>query len=171
MRAYGNAVALMLVAAAPAPPRTELLIRAVDEAGRPARLTRAGIYFDGWGGSDLTLLPHERSSVRVGLDRDAACALDGALCASFLTFSARLLLEAEGLAPISSNLFEWLPETPPGSGQVTIRLPRAAPIRISRGQRREITVVFRERRSRTLQLVDPSGAPLQGARVTVHDFF
>ena len=163
--------AVVVVAVSPTAP-TELLIRAVDEAGHPVRLTRAGVYFDTWGGDEATPLPGMSTSVRVQLDRAGACALTPVLCANHPTFAARLLLEAEGLAPISSDLFDWMIDAPAlAAPPVTIRFPRAAPIRLARGEQRDVTLVFRRPRPRSLQLVDPAGAPVTGARVSVWNVY
>jgi hypothetical protein len=155
-------------------PRTELVIRAVDEAGAPVRLTRADVYFDVWGGADVTHLPHDETSVRVHLDREGACRLEPAICANWPTFSARLILEARGLAPISSDLFDWMNE--PGASidsppPITVRFPGAAPLRIRPGSRRDITLTFRRKQPRSIRLVDRSGAPVADARVDVRNFF
>jgi hypothetical protein len=156
-------------------PRTELVIRAVDEAGAPVRLTRADVYFDVWGGGDVTHLPHDETSVRVHLDREGACRLEPGICADWPTFSARLILEARGLAPISSDLFDWMnaagPLSESTSRAVTIRFPGAAPLRIRAGARRDITLTFRRRQPRSIRLVDRSGAPVTDAVVKVWNFF
>lgn len=166
-------VAALGAAALPAAP-TELLIRAVDESGRPVQLTRADVYFDVWGGGDVTRLAHSGSgnSVRVELDRAAACTPEPALCANHPTFQARLLLEAEGLAPISSELFDWMVDplggpTPP----VSIRFPRNGPLVLERGERRDVTLIFRKTQPRSLHLVDPAGAPVPGVRVSLRNVF
>jgi len=152
---------------------TSLVIRAVDESGRSVRLTRADVYFDVWGGNGVTHLSRGAASVRIGLDREFACRLEPALCAVHPRFSARILLEAEGLAPISSNLFEWMTATTDVKGvpPVEIAFPGGAPLRFRPGTRRDITIRFRPRHPRTLRVVGPSGAPVAGARVTVKNFF
>ena len=125
-------------------PPTELVIRAVDESGTAVRLTRTDVYFDVWGGDDVTRIPHDRSSVGIGLDRAAACVLEPALCANHPTFGARILLEAEGLAPVSSDLFDWMNEPAAGSPprSVTVRFPGAAPLRIAAHPNRRQTVTL-----------------------------
>jgi hypothetical protein len=153
--------------------RTELIVRAVDEAGRPVRLTRADLYFDVWGGNEVTPLPHSGNVVRIGLDRSAACALEPQLCAIHPAFSARILLEAENLAPVSSDLFDWMSQAaqttrlPP----VEIRFPGAVPLRFTPGTRRDVTIRFRAKQPRRLRVVDRAGAPVVGARVSVMNLF
>jgi hypothetical protein len=163
--------ALCLAAGEQTPsPRTELVIRAVDEAGAPVRLTRADVYFDVWGGADVTHLPHDETSVRVHLDREGACQLEPWTC-NWETFSARVILEARGLAPISSDLFDWMNAAGPlsenTSRAVTIRFPGAAALRIRPGSRRDITLTFRRKQPRSIRLVDRSGAPVADAVVKV----
>jgi hypothetical protein len=167
------AVVLTLAAAPQSAAPTELVIRAVDESGQPARLTRADVYFDDWGGGEPTHLRHRTSFVRIGLDRASVCAVEPSLCANHPTFSARILLEAEGLAPISSNLFDWMTGAAdvPGVPPVEIRFPGAAPLRFRSGTRRDITIRFRSKQPRTLRVVDPAGAPVRDASVTVKNFF
>ena len=156
------------------PSRTELVIRAVDEAGAPVRLTRADVYFDVWGGADVTHLPHDETSVRLHLDREGACQLEPGICANWPTFSARVILEARGLAPISSDLFDWMNEPDPSIDSphpITIRFPGAAPMRIRPGSRRDVTLTFRRKQPRSIRLVDPSGAPVADAMVNVWNVF
>src|SRR6187402_1137716 len=166
-------LAFGIAAAGQPPPRTELLIRAVDETGAPVRLTRADVYLGSWGGGTVAPISRNGSTVRIGLDRATACSLEPALCANHQVFSARLLLAAEGLAPISSDLFEWMKEpaspndpAPP----ITIRFPGAAPLRVSAGTRRDVTLRFRRPQARTLRLVDRGSKPVADARVTVKNF-
>jgi hypothetical protein len=159
-------LAVIWIAAAPPAP-TELLIRAVDRSGAAVPLTRADVYFDTWGGNEVTHLPHDRTSVRIRLDRDGACSLDPALCAND-TFSARFVLEAEGQAPVSSDLFEWAHA---GGAAVTIRFPAQAPLRVRPGTRANITLRFREKQPRAIALVDRAGAPIPDAVVTVRNLF
>lgn len=157
--------AIWIGAAPPAP--AELLIRAVDRSGAAVPLTRADIYFDTWGGSDVTHLPHDRTSVRIRLDRDGACRLDSEVCAN-ARFSARFVLESDGLAPVSSDLFEWAHA---GGGAVTIRFPGTAPLRVRPGTRADITLQFREKQPRAIALVDRAGEPIADAVVTVRNLF
>ena len=156
----------------PEQPQTSLVIRAVDEGGRPVRLTRADVYFDVWGGNEVTHLPHAATSVRIGLDRESACRLEPALCANHPTFAARILVEAEGVAPVSSDLFDWMVAPAPALAQsVRIRFPGAAPLVVKRGQDRDVTIRFRARRPRTLRVVDGEAHPIEGVRVSVWNLF
>ena len=161
----------------PPPPRaarTELLVHVVDEFGAPARLARADVYFDSWGGGDVIPIPHHDNTVRIGLDRASACALEPNPCANHPVFFARILLEAEGFAPISSDLFDWMGEA--GSSNesthpICIRFPGAAPIRIAAGTQHDVTIRFRNKRPRRLRVVDLQGRPVAGAHVTVKSFY
>jgi hypothetical protein len=166
-------LAFSIAGAVQSPQRTELVIRAVDETGAPVRLTRADVYVGSWGGGTVSRLGHEGGAVRIGLDRAAACSLEPALCANHPVFSARLLLAAEGLAPISSDLFEWMKEPASPNDRpppITIRFPGAAPLSVSAGTRRDVTLKFRRPQARTLRLVDRGGRPVPDARVTVKNF-
>lgn len=163
----------LCVAGRPAPPRTELLIRAVDEAGRPVTLARADVYLDIWGGGDLFHLPRSGNTARVRLDRQWTCEVAKEYCDGAWSFAGRIILEADGYATVTSDLFEWMAASAPGDSPepVTIRFPRAAPVRIAFGQSRDVTITFRTRQSRTVRVVDPSGRPMAGVLVTAVNFF
>jgi hypothetical protein len=167
------AIALTLLAsvgaAAQAIP-TELRIHPVDEAGNAVAVTKAEIYLDFWGGGEKITLPIEAGSVRLPLDRDWLCDQKAALCED-LFVAARLILLADGYAPVASEAFLWMGgvETPGGPPQtsVEIRFMSGAWMPVSQGESKEVTVPFRRPVQRALQFLNAAGEPVPGVQVRI----
>src|SRR5512144_639240 len=84
---------------------TELWIQPRDESGKMLRLSRAELYLDIWGhGNNVTLLQNERG-VRLPLDRSWPCSAWQVVCDPNALWSARLIMMAEGYAPVTSRVF------------------------------------------------------------------
>ncbi len=84
---------------------TELWIRPRDETGRTIRLTRAEVHLDIWGhGQNLALAQTERG-VRLPLDREWPCTAWPDICGKQVLRGARLVLQADGFAPVTSRTF------------------------------------------------------------------
>ena len=153
---------------------TELRIHPVDESGDPARISRAEIYLDLWGEGEKVSVPVDEAGVRVPLDRAWLCAARPASCEDPFV-EGRLILRAEGYAPMVSRAFLWMEsvETPGDLPQssVDVRFLSGAWMHLERGESKELTVSFRRPVDRKLLSVDQTGAPVAGVGVRVSLYF
>ncbi|MBI4479316.1 MAG: hypothetical protein HY651_04775 [Acidobacteria bacterium] len=147
---------------------TELRIHPVDESGNPVRISRAEIYLDLWGEGEKVSVPVEEAGVRVSLDRAWLCDARPASCEDPFV-EGRLILRAEGYAPVVSRAFLWMEgvETPGDSPQssVDVRFLSGAWMHLERGESKELTVSFRRPAERRLRFVDQTGGPVAGVGV------
>jgi len=148
--------------------RTELRIHPVDESGNPVRLAQAEIYLDFWGGGERISVPADETGVSVTLDRSWLCSARPARCDDQFV-EARLILQAEGYAPVVSKPFLWMGgvETPggPPKSSVDIEFLSGAWMHLEQGESKQLTVPFRRPVERTLRFLNPAGQPVPGVGV------
>jgi len=151
---------------------TELWIRPQDETGRTIRLTRAEVYLDIWGHGQNVALAQTERGVRLPLDRDWPCTAWPDICGKQILWGARLILQADGFAPVTSRTFlpigaENAAGRPAGTSAdtVSIEFDGIAPVQLREGESREVVVAFRRPAPRTLRIVDERGAGLPGVDV------
>jgi hypothetical protein len=121
------------------------------------------------GSGEAVPLERHAKGARLDLDRAWVCRAAPSFCAvPFL--NARVILEAEGYAPVTSTEFVWLggissPSEKPREW-VSLGFQNHPPIRLTPGISRSLTIRFRRPQPRTLRIVNPDGAPLPGVSVT-----
>lgn len=144
---------------------TELRIHPVDESGNPIQVSRAEIYLDLWGGGEKISVPFDEFGVRVPLDRSWLCTARPSSCDDQFV-EARLILQAEGYAPVVSGSFLWMGgvntpgETPHSS--VDIGFLSEAWMHLEKGESKELTVPFRRPVGRTLRFLNQAGEAVPG---------
>lgn len=151
---------------------TELRIQPLDEAGRPLQLARADLHIDIWGGGRMIPLPHRDGRVVVHLERSWLCGSWPEACRDNFV-KARLILQADGLAPVSSQNFVWLGgiESPGDAPRtsVEIELPGSAVMRVNEGESRDAVLRLRRPERRTVRITDDRAQPLAevGVRASI----
>ncbi|HWP83832.1 MAG TPA: hypothetical protein VNN17_01460 [Terriglobia bacterium] len=147
---------------------TELRIHPADEAGQPARLSKAELYLDVWGGGERIALAPDEAGVRVPLDRSWLCSERPALCQDQYV-EGRVLLQAQAFAPVVSGSFLWMGsvETPGEEPRtvVTVTFLNGAWMSVAQGESKQLTIPLRRPRPRKLRFVNPAGEPVAGVRV------
>jgi len=149
---------------------TELHIHPVDESGSPITISQAEVYLDLWGGSEKIAVPFDETGVRVPLDRSWLCSARPASCDDQFT-AARVILQAEGYAPVASGAFLWMGgvETPGGAPRraVDISFLSGAWMHLERGETKDLTVPFRKPLGRRLRFLNQAGQPVPGVGLRV----
>ena len=151
---------------------TELWIQPRDESGRPLLLSRAEVYLDVWGhGNNVTLVQNERG-VKLPLDRSWPCSAWAELCGKSVLWGARLILQAEGYAVVTSRTFFPLGIENPAVGlpgtsvdTVSIQFEGMPAVLIKEGETKELRVPFRRPVPQILRAMDEHGKPLAGVRI------
>jgi hypothetical protein len=144
---------------------TELRIHPVDESGNPIAVSRTEIYLDLGTGGEKVALAADSGGIRVPLDREWLCTTQPASCDDEFA-AARLVLHAEGYAPVASNSFLWLGsvETPGAAPQTAVQIEflSGAWMHLAQGESKELTVPFRRPARRTLHFLNQAGEPVAG---------
>lgn len=155
---------------------TELAIHAVDESGRTLALSRAALYLDADTDRRTVALGRFEHGTRLILDRSWVCAQWQAACGRpFLT--GRLILQADGRAPIVTRPFDWLGGERFVNGRVepvrTVRIefPGNVLVEIKEGDARELRLPFRLVQPRALHVVDEEGTPIAEVEIRAEMFF
>jgi hypothetical protein len=146
---------------------TELRIHPQDESGRTLMLSRAAVYLDIWGDGHSVALEQNEHGVKLPLDPAWACSAWPETCGRNVLWGARLILHAEGYAPVTSRTFMLLgtqshDANPPAGlvDTVNIELEGIPAVSLKDGETKEIMVPFRRAAPRSLRLVDRKGTPL-----------
>ena len=143
---------------------TLLRIQPLDERGSPVRLSRAELYVDWWGHGQNISIPRTERGIELRLDRSWLCDQWPDGCKDE-QLKARLILEADGYAPVVSKAFVWL------GAWVDFQFPRSAAIRIREAESKETVVQLRRKGRRVLRLLDENGHHLPGVVVQASAFF
>ncbi|MBI3934301.1 MAG: hypothetical protein HY316_06385 [Acidobacteria bacterium] len=155
-------------------PPTELRIHAVDESGQPLALSRAEIYLDLGGGGEKTAVLFDESEVRVPLDRSWLCGARPASCEDQFV-EGRLLLHAEGYAPVVSRAFLWMGgvDTPGEAPRtsVDVRFVSGAWMHLEQSESRDLTLAFRRPQPRQLRFLNQTGEAVAGVGVRAYLLF
>jgi hypothetical protein len=148
---------------------TELWIQPRDEAGRLLRLSRAEVYLDIWGHGQNVALAQSERGVKLPLDRSWPCEAWPEICDKNALWGARLILQAEGYAVVTSRTFApfgtagpHIPLAGTSGDTVTIEFEGIPAVRVKEGETKEITVPFRRPAPRVLRIVDEQGKRLAG---------
>jgi len=151
---------------------SELWIQPHDATGRSLRLSRAEVYLDIWGhGYNAPLVQSERG-VKLPLDRSWPCSAWPQVCGENALWGARVILQAEGYATVTSNRFFPLGAEDPRAGPtgtsvdtVIITFEGIPEVRIKEGETKEVKLPFRRPTRRIIRISDETGKPLAGVRV------
>ncbi len=151
---------------------TELWIQPRDESNRPLRLSRVEVYLDIWGHGNLVPLVQNERGVKLPLDRSWPCSAWSEVCTQNALWGARLILQAEGYAPVTSLQFYPLgtqslatgnPTTPVDT--VVVKFEGIPEVRIREGETKELVLPFRRPVPRKVRVVDEHGNPVTGVRL------
>jgi hypothetical protein len=150
----------------------ELTARGSD--GQPLPLTRADIYLDIWGDGHLTPLPRARQSVTLRLDQEWLCNAWSEICKSRMYGPARLVLQAEGYAPVTGVVY-WPGQQRPGdlspATLARIELSGGRHIGIEEGSKWNYDIAFRPSAPRIVRIVDETGGPAAGIAMDAWLYF
>jgi len=122
--------------------RAELRILAVGPGNQPLRLTRADIYLDVWGPGKIVPMVRDDSGATMRIDRASLCAAWPEGCPAIFSDSSRIILQAEGYAPVTQTIQFF-----DGGSSIEIRVPFRRPV------------------ERSFRVVDETGAAVSGARL------
>ena len=141
--------------------------------GQLVSLTRADIYLDVWNGGQLAPLPRNGQAATLRLDQDWLCSAWTELCKNHME-PARIVLQAEGYAPITAIIY-WPGQTRPGDrppvASAGIELSGGRDIRIEEGSTRSIDITFHQASSRLVRIVEENGNPAAGILLDVLLYF
>ena len=146
--------------------QTSVLLTPHDPDGRVISFTRADIYLDIWGGGQLAVLPRAGQSAVVRLDQEWLCGAWADVCKNRMYGPARLILQADGYAPVTA-VVSW----PSPTASARIELSGGRRIGIEEGSSRTYDVVFRRPAPHIVRVVDENGTPASGISIDVSIYF
>ena len=148
-------------------PSTTVVIYAVDPvSGTAVDLSGAEVYVDVWGHGEIYQLKPEGNAVRIPLHPGWQCTVDPGWCGGLFMFAGRVTIRAEGYEAVTSDHFPWLKTA---RDETLIRFPGGRTARITTGATEVVTIPLRRPMPRRLRLLDPAGAPVTDARVTIRE--
>jgi hypothetical protein len=141
---------------------------------RVISLTRADIYLDVWGGGQLVHLPRNGPLATVRLDQDWLCSVWADVCKNRMYGPARLVLQADGYAPITGVVY-WPGQQRPGdqspATSARIEFSGGRNIGIEEGSGGNYNIAFRRAIPRAVRIVEGSGNPAAGIALEAWLYF
>jgi hypothetical protein len=141
---------------------TELRLNLKNSAGQPISVTSASLIWYLWGGGRGIALETRGNQIILPLDEEwLKSQLD------FITYISWdfLLIKADGYVPLRSKDFTWIGFNGK-QNRADIEFPNGPYIIVPEGEKREVDLIIRKPKPRYLRLIDDSGKPVSGVKVT-----
>jgi hypothetical protein len=152
---------------------TSLRIDARGPSGESLSLKSAEMFLDVWNGGDLVPVSRDAGAAILKLDHAWLCDASPEICKIWLGES-RLILKAEGYAPVTAKVFWPGQPRPAGSAASSgtdIEFSGGLSAHLEEGDSKQLVVPFRKPVKRSIRVIDEHGQGVSGLRLESSIFY